>query len=84
MLRTFRINLLFDYCNDTLRDAYLDSFGVQTLASLRELRRKSALFPSESKLLKLGRSTLQEHIPRALGQTYGSSQANEEEPFTLQ
>lgn len=48
ILRSTRLAILHEYCNDVLHDLYGDSLAVQTLHNCRELRRKASLFPKDS------------------------------------
>ena len=45
ILRSYRLRLLHEFCQDVLKEAYSDSVSIQTLLACRELRRRSQLFP---------------------------------------
>jgi len=50
ILRSYRLRILHEFCQDVLKEAYSDSVSIQTLLACRELRRRSQLFPSDPQL----------------------------------
>ena len=50
ILRSYRLKILHEFCQDVLKEAYSDSVSIQTLLACRELRRRSQLFPSDPQL----------------------------------
>jgi hypothetical protein len=54
ILRSYRLKLLHEYCRDVMKGAYSSCIVFQTLMACRELRRKSVLFPKETKLFRIG------------------------------
>ena len=66
ILRSYRLRLLHEFCQQVLKEAYHDSVSIQTLLACRQLRRYIALFPPEAALFRAGLASLQEHLPRAV------------------
>ena len=51
ILRSYRIKLLHEYCNQVLKDVYQDSIKIQTLDVCNQLREKAQLMPFNKKKL---------------------------------
>jgi len=47
ILRSYRLKLLNEFCQNVLKEAYQDSVTIQTLMACREIKLKSALFPRD-------------------------------------
>ena len=76
ILRSYRVRLLHEYCQDVLKEVYSDSVSIQTLLACRELRRRSQLFPQEPRLFTVALGTLQEHLPRVLSDSSDAFQGS--------
>ena len=63
VLRSYRIKLLHEFCENVLNEVYVDSIKMQTLKSGNVLRLKAALLPiSDTKLFTLGRGSIMENM----------------------
>ena len=76
ILRSYRVRLLHEYCQDVLKEVYSDSVSIQTLLACRELRRRSQLFPQDPRLFTVALGTLQEHLPRVLSDSSDAFQGS--------
>ena len=73
ILRSYRVKLLHEFCQNVLSEVYLDSIKVQTLSTCNQLRWKATLLPiTTEKLFTVGRGAVMEDISTfAQDQLYG-------------
>ena len=63
ILRSYRVKLLHEFCQNVRNEVYIDSIKMQTLQTGNVLRQKACLLPiSDTKLFTLGRGGIMENM----------------------
>ena len=63
ILRSYRLKLLHEFCDNVFQEIHLDSIKVQVLQTSNILRQKASLLPINSgRLFTLGQGTVEENI----------------------